>query len=74
MNNTEIYELLGIDQELLSLLISKQLKYENKRTGQPSILSPADEVILFFLFLRHYPVDILLGVIFNISKQSANKR
>lgn len=39
--------------------------------GAPSLLGPEDEVLLLLIYLRHYLVDGLLGLIFGVSKRSA---
>jgi hypothetical protein len=42
---------------------------ENSR-GQPPVLTGTDEVLLCLLHLRHYPIDLFLAVIFDISQQT----
>src|SRR5690349_14198909 len=39
-------------------------------SGRPPILSFAAEVLLFFLYLRHYLVDVILALLFDIDSRS----
>jgi hypothetical protein len=41
--------------------------------GPPPRLSIADEVLLFLVWLRHHPVDVLLGFIFGIHQGTARR-
>lgn len=46
--------------------------HEQVQAGPPQVLSAADEMMLFLLHLRHYPVDIFLAAIFSVAKSTAS--
>ena len=52
-----------------------QLKIENplKNRGLKGELPLEDKLILTLYYIRHYPIFLLLGQIFNISESYANK-
>ena len=43
------------------------------KLGHPTLFHPRTDIIFFFIFLRHYLVDVLMGAIFGIPKSTANK-
>jgi hypothetical protein len=65
-----VFDVVGISKRELKKFKHKYTVYRKDIGGRPPILSPADEVLLFLLWLRHYPVDMLLAVIFAISEST----
>lgn len=63
--------LLGLSKETV-LLFSKQYRiYRQEQKGRPPSLLPGDEILLGLLWLRHYPVNLFLGVAFGIAERTA---
>jgi len=56
--DTEFHELVGLSKESVVWLIN-QIKIGHN--GRTKIFSIKDEVLLFLLHIRHYPVDVFLA-------------
>lgn len=71
LTEEHFFKLTGVSKEL-TLKYEKEyesyLEITNK--GRPHDLPPRDEVVIFLLHLRQYPVDLFLGTIFGVSKQT----
>jgi hypothetical protein len=65
--DTEFHELVGLSKESVVWLIN-QIKIGHN--GRPKIFSIKDEVLLFLLHIRHYPVDVFLASVWYTSKQN----
>lgn len=74
LEDSEFREFIEITKEVMNefILTLKTKKKEGEQRGRPRELPICEEVLLFFLHFRHYPVDILLGVLFNIPPSTAN--
>lgn len=74
LHENDFKELIGVPKSQVYKFIEIiALKYkEGEQRGRPTKLNLHGEIMLFLLHFRHYPGDILLGVIFGIDKQTAN--
>ncbi len=50
--------------------ITKRQLDTQKIHGRPTALSAASEVLILLLYLKHYPVDLFLAIIYTVSKQT----
>src|SRR5690349_12168240 len=72
MKPGEKEELLGVPSTAIDEFITRRgNERQQVPQGRPFELLPADEVILFLLFFRHYLTHCVLGSIFNVSKKTA---
>ena len=62
-------EFIGITFHTVMEFTSQREK-DRAHTGRPYCLSSLTEVLLIMIYLRHYPVDLFLCVLFNASRQT----
>lgn len=61
-----IQQIVGIPFSAIQQYINDYTTHLHHKRGRPYKLSPSDEVIIFLIFFRHYPVDIFLASIFEL--------
>jgi hypothetical protein len=63
-----------VDKEVITQFINKRTEYHqlNHSQGHPITLTPSDEIISIFIYLHHYPVDVLIAAIFQIESTQNN--
>ena len=69
-------ELVGIPRSAFCEFVEAYENYKDtlsKRPGPLPKYQPADKMLVLFVYLHHYPVDVLLGAIFGMSKGHAHK-
>jgi hypothetical protein len=66
----EFRRLVGISPDTLNEF-AQAYEEESKKRGHPPLLSSRDVILLVLLYLRHYPVDLLLAFLFNVSEDTA---
>jgi hypothetical protein len=63
-------ELIGIPVDAFQSFVQLRFKWRSKHlVGHPAKLSPVDEVLLLFIYMRDYPRDCLLASLWQTSKQ-----
>lgn len=71
LDENDFKELIGLTKSKVTEFIIA-LESKHKKRGRPTKLPCQEEVLLFLLHFRHYPVDVFMGAIFGINKQTAN--
>lgn len=67
-----IHDLLGFSIAVVTLFARQRQAYLlEKKQGRKLRLAPLEEIFLLFIFFRHFPVDILLGSIFDLKERTA---
>lgn len=63
-------QLVGLPRHYVLKLVRAHAAYykrgSSKLGGRPIVLSSLEEVLLILLHLRHYPVDLFLGSMFQL--------
>lgn len=67
----DFQELVGLPKVVVDKMVQRRQEARENKRGTPCLLSPTDEIVFFLLFLRHHLVDNLLGLLFDISHQTA---
>jgi len=65
--------LIGLSKSNVYEFIDQRKASHESKPGRPLELNPCNEVLLFLLFLRHYPVELFLAVIFQTSQSTVNR-
>jgi hypothetical protein len=74
LGDKDFQSLIGLSREMVMQYVEHRQHYLlTCQRGRPHTLLPLDEVLFLFIYLRHYPVDILLEVLFNLAVHHAAK-
>jgi Helix-turn-helix of DDE superfamily endonuclease len=63
-----------VDKEVITQFINKRTEYHQFNHSQDCsiTLTLSDEIISIFIYLHHYPVDVLIAAIFQIIESTQN--
>lgn len=78
LNNTQYKIVVGLDKCVVTKFEGKRVDFLQKRyfkdgRGRPILNTIQQEIILLLIHLRHFPVDCLLSVIFNIPETTIRR-
>jgi hypothetical protein len=73
LNHNDFCTLLGLPRERVEKYAQMREAYRAKAKGRPFQLHPFDEVVFILIYLRHYPVDLLLSAMFQLAPGTTAK-
>jgi hypothetical protein len=63
------FSFIALSKQIVRAFISERSIAVSKIQGRHPIVSSATEVLIFLLHLKHYPVNLFLGIIFKLSRE-----
>src|SRR5690348_11964365 len=69
-SDEDIISVTGLSRSSVNYFIDEREKVVNGMVGRPPVLSPADEVLVLLLYLRHHLLDILMSFLFQIERKT----
>jgi len=70
MDEEQFHSVVGFGRHVICEFVDKRAAARKGVVGRSPVLTALDEVLLFFLHLRHSVVDCLGAVLFEVSAQT----
>ena len=65
--------LTGLPRSSVQYLLTMYEEWCQERRGPKPVLTPEEEMYFVLMWLRHYPIDLLMGLLFRVSEEIARR-